>query len=78
MTAVIIFQVIHHLALPGQDFSQVEKVFKEAHRVLVPNGVLVVNTCSREQNEKSVWFNSVVPQVREKLTLRYDGYSLNI
>ena len=42
----------------------------EAHRVLKPGGVLILNTSSPEQVRKSLWFIAVVPPAAEGLAKR--------
>ena len=36
----------------------------------MPNRVFVINTSSPEQMQKSVWFNSVILNARERIALR--------
>ena len=47
------------------DLSQVDKFFEEAHRVIVPKGALIINTCSKYQTSNTIWFYNVLPKVEE-------------
>lgn len=66
---ITINQVLHHLSRPNGDMCQVEKFFKEAHRVLVPGGVLVINTSFSHQ-VNTFWFSTIIPNAKEKNKVR--------
>ena len=64
-------QVIHHLSGPNEDFSHTMLFLKEAHRVLVPNGALVISSSSRDQLNGTIWYYSgIIPNAAERLILR--------
>ncbi len=70
--AVVINQVIHHLDDEGASgYPRHEQVFKEFARVVKPGGMLLINTCSREQVRKGYWYYDLIPQAVEKLALKY-------
>ena len=70
--AIIINQVLHHLdSNPDEGFSACRRVFKEFHRVLRPNGQLIINTSSQEQIKNGYWFYHLIPEAVEKLCRRY-------
>jgi ubiquinone/menaquinone biosynthesis C-methylase UbiE len=67
---VIVNQVLHHLTQPGRDYSQVNKFFQEAHRVLVPHGALIINVSSPLQSSSAIWYCDIVPEATSKLVER--------
>jgi len=70
--AIVINQVIHHLEDEGEmGFPRHEQVFREFARVVKPDGMLLINTCSREQLRKGYWYYDLIPQAVEKLALKY-------
>jgi len=70
--AVITNQVLHHLERESDaGWPEHATVFAEYARVLRPGGVLVVNTCSREQVRHGYWAFSLIPLGTEELVLRY-------
>ena len=63
--------MIHHLQPPGDNTYQNVKVFfKEAYRVLKPNGALILNISFEEQVE-ALWFVTLLPQAAEAQKLRF-------
>jgi ubiquinone/menaquinone biosynthesis C-methylase UbiE len=70
--AVVINQVLHHLGDPvNSDYSAHRRVFQEFFRVLKPNGILIVNTCSQEQVRNGYWFYQLIPEAVERVCRRY-------
>ena len=70
--AIVINQVIHHLEDEGTSgFPRHGQVFKEFARVVKPGGLLLINTCSREQLRQGYWYYDLIPQAVEKLALKY-------
>ena len=70
--AIVINQVIHHLEDEGQQgYPRHETVFREFQRVLKPGGVLLINTCSREQLWKGYWYADLIPDAVGRLASKY-------
>ncbi len=70
--AIVINQVIHHLEDEGvSGYPRHRKVFTEFARVIKPGGILIINTCSREQLRKGYWYYDLIPEAVEKLALKY-------
>ena len=70
--AIVINQVIHHLEDEGTSgFPRHRKVFAEFARVIKPGGMLIINTCSREQLRRGYWYYDLIPDAVEKLALKY-------
>jgi ubiquinone/menaquinone biosynthesis C-methylase UbiE len=70
--AVIINQVLHHLEdQAATGYSSHRLVFQELHRVLRPNGILIINTCSQEQVRNGYWFYQLIPEAVEMICKRY-------
>ncbi len=70
--AVMINQVLHHLndeATAG--YPRHRQTFSEFRRVLKPDGVLVVNTCSPEQLLHGYWYYDLIPRIAEEVRKRY-------
>ena len=65
-------QVIHHLDDPGKTdaFPNVKAMFSSAYRVLRPQGVLVLNTCSRQQLVDGFWWADLIPKIVDKMATR--------
>lgn len=61
---IMMNQVLHHIDTP-------EAVIHALARRLVPGGVLIVNTCSREQILKGFWSATLVPEAAERMADRY-------
>jgi len=65
-------QVIHHLDDPGKTdgFPNVKAMFSSAFRVLRPQGVLVINMCSRQQLVDGFWWADLIPKIVDKMATR--------
>ena len=69
---VMINQVLHHLPDDAaQDFPAHRRVFEEFARVLKPDGVLTVDTCSQEQLRYGFWYYDLIPSAVETLRERF-------
>ena len=69
---VMINQVLHHLPDDApKGFPGHQSVFREFARVLKPNGVLTVNTCSQEQLRHGYWHYNLIPEAADALRARY-------
>jgi SAM-dependent methyltransferase len=67
--------VLHHLDYgEGEDadgFPNVECFFREALRVLRPQGVLVINTSSHEQHRDGFWWAALIPAAIDRVVRRF-------
>ncbi len=69
---VMINQVLHHLPDDAaKGFPEHRRVFQEFARVLKPDGVLVVNTCSQEQIRHGYWHYGLIREAADALRNRY-------
>lgn len=69
---VMINQVLHHLPdEASQGYPAHREVFQEFARVLKPEGVLTVNTCSQEQLRHGYWHYHLIPEAADALRIRY-------
>ncbi len=77
--AIVVNQVLHHLEDESPaGFPRHRTVFGEFARVLRPGGVLLINTCSREQVRRGYWYTELIPEVVERLAKKYiEGKALN-
>src|SRR3954452_8070334 len=72
LDGVMINQVLHHLPDDAsKGFPAHRQVFREFARVLKPDGVLVVNTCSQEQLRHGYWHYTLIPEAADALRSRY-------
>jgi ubiquinone/menaquinone biosynthesis C-methylase UbiE len=70
--AVMINQVLHHVDNPGdEDYPAHHRIFREFHRVLRSEGILVVSTCSQEQLRHGYWYYDLIPEAAEMLRRRF-------
>ena len=70
--AVVINQVLHHLEdESAEGFPRHARVFQEFARVLRPGGLLLINTCTREQVRLGYWYYDLIPEVVDRLALKY-------
>jgi 2-aminoethylphosphonate-pyruvate transaminase len=74
---IICNQVLHHLD-PGESddadsagFPNVSSFFREAFRVLRPNGVLVINTSSHHQHRDGFWWAALIPAAIDRMLPRF-------
>ena len=69
---VIVNQVLHHLD-DGTDpsYPACREAFAEFARVMKPNAVLVVNTCSHDQLRRGFWPYALIPEARERMCRRH-------
>ena len=74
---IVCNQVLHHLD-PGEShdadsegFPNVRSFFREAFRVLRPNGILVINTSSHEQHRDGFWWAALIPAAIDRMLPRF-------
>ena len=74
---IICNQVLHHLD-PGENddadsagFPNVSSFFREAFRVLRPNGVLVINTSNHQQHRDGFWWAALIPAAIDRMVPRF-------
>ncbi len=60
-------QVLHHLD-SGEDpaLPVLDKALAHFHRVLKPGGVVVINTCTREQLRRGYWYYGMIPEALKR------------
>jgi len=64
--AVMYNQVLHHLEPgDGTDFPGHRAALAEAHRVLRPGGLVIVNTTIHEQLRQGFWYLALIPATAE-------------
>ena len=74
---IVCNQVLHHLDHGGGegasagDFPNVELFFREAFRVLRPNGIVVINTSSHPQHRDGFWWAALIPAAIERVLERF-------
>ncbi|MDB4491588.1 class I SAM-dependent methyltransferase [bacterium] len=74
---IVCNQVLHHLDHGGGegasagDFPNVELFFREAFRVLRPNGIAVINTSSHPQHRDGFWWAALIPAAIERVLERF-------
>ena len=73
--AVLSNQVLHHLDQPkggekGFAFPNAKTFISEAHRVLRPDGTLIINISSHQQVTESFWYMSLIPGALAELISR--------
>jgi len=66
-------QVIHHLGNDNSkdEFVPLRKLVQEAHRVLRPHGVVVLNTSSQRQLRDGFWWADLIPEAVESIARRF-------
>ena len=67
-------QVIHHLVSEenhSDKFLQLYQMMKEAYRVLHPQGVLVLNTCSHKQLLDGFWWGDLIPEAMNRVSQHF-------
>lgn len=74
---IVCNQVLHHLdhgegeGASADDFPNVELFFREAFRVLRPNGIVVINTSSHPQHRDGFWWAALIPAAIERVLERF-------
>jgi ubiquinone/menaquinone biosynthesis C-methylase UbiE len=64
-------QVIHHLeAQATEDFPNIQTMFTALYRVLRVGGVVIVNTCSRQQLLDGYWWAELIPKAVGRMSIR--------
>lgn len=72
LDAVVINQVLHHLEdESAEGYPRHAKVFREFARVLRPGGLLLINTCTREQVRLGYWYYDLIPEIVDRLARKY-------
>lgn len=66
-------QVIHHLGDDNSrdEFDQLHKLIQESHRVLRPDGVVVLHTSSQRQLRDGFWWADLIPEAVECIAQRF-------
>ena len=66
-------QVVHHLGNDNSkdEFVPLRKLIQEAHRVLRPHGVVVLNTSSQRQLRDGFWWDDLIPEAVESIARRF-------
>ena len=66
-------QVMHHLSGddPDGNFPALGQLFSEAHRVLRPNGILMINTSTPQQQRDGFWWAALIPDAIERISRRF-------
>lgn len=74
---IVCNQVLHHLdhgvdeGASADDFPNVERFFREAFRVLRPDGIVVINTSSHPQHRDGFWWAALIPAAIERMLRRF-------
>ena len=65
-------QVLHHLdqETASRRFPRIRKMLAEACRVLHPGGVIILNTCAREQLFEAFWWADLIPEAVGRMAAR--------
>lgn len=64
-------QVMHHLDAQGAEgFPNIHTMLTNLYRVLCPSGVLIINTCSRQQLLDGYWWADLIPKAVDKMSTR--------
>ncbi len=69
---VICNQVLHHLDDDNtpRKFPKIRDMLAEACRVLRPGGVIILNTCAREQLFEAFWWADLIPEAVGRMAAR--------
>lgn len=69
---IICTQVLHHLDYENKAgmFPNVQKMLAESCRVLHRGGVIILNTCSREQLFEGYWWADLIPEAVGRMAAR--------
>jgi SAM-dependent methyltransferase len=72
LDGVMINQVLHHLPDDASEgFPAHRLAFQEFARVLKPDGILTLSTCSQEQLRHGYWHYHLIPEAADTLRNRY-------
>ncbi len=66
-------QVLHHLVTESdaEDFPPIQALIEEAHRVLRPGGVFVINSCCHKQLFDGFWWADLIPEAMTRMSKRF-------
>ena len=68
---VMVNQMLHHLETgEADDYPGHRRALAEFHRVLRPDGVLVINACSHAQIRRGFWYYDLLPEAVEAVSKR--------
>ncbi|MCP4452294.1 MAG: class I SAM-dependent methyltransferase [Planctomycetes bacterium] len=69
---IICNQVLHHLVTEScsEDSSPIQQLIEEAHRVLRPGGVFVINNCGHKQLCDGFWWADLIPDAMGRMAKR--------
>ncbi|MFX1294727.1 MAG: class I SAM-dependent methyltransferase [Promethearchaeota archaeon] len=81
---IICNHVIHHLdqetyfkgEVSIEDYPNFIKFIREAFRVLRPNGALLINTCSHQQQRNGYWWAELIPNAIERVIRKFPPITL--
>jgi ubiquinone/menaquinone biosynthesis C-methylase UbiE len=70
---IIINQVLHHLIINNDDkkYDVIIHLIKELNRVLKPNGVIIMNYTTNDQQKFSYWWSQLIPSVTNIIDYKF-------
>ena len=70
---IIINQVLHHLVIDNNDskYDVIINVIKELNRVLKPDGVIIMNYTSNDQQKFSYWWSLLIPSITDVIDYKF-------
>lgn len=73
--------VIHHLdsgkgGKSAENYPHLRKFIQEAYRVLRPNGILIINTCSHRQQKDGYWWADLIPEAIQRVIKKFPPISV--